>query len=122
MPTVLVVENDQQLRAWMRQVLESKGHQVEEVGDGYEALARILRGHLALVVLNLNLPKVNGLEIIIYLQAHFPSLKILALCDNLVEGFDTCHAATALGAHNALAKPFSSEEFLQRVDALLPNM
>lgn len=121
MSTVLVVEGDQQHRMGMRQVLESKGYQVEEAGDGYEALARIERGRLALVVLALSLPKVNGLEIIIYLQAHSPSLKILAICGNLVEGIDTCHTARAFGAHDALAKPFSSEEFLQRVEALLPT-
>ncbi len=56
-----------------------------------------------LVVLDLYLPKVNGLDIIIYLQAHSPSLKILAICANLIEGNDTCCAATALGAHDVLA-------------------
>ncbi len=122
MSTVLVVEYDQQHRVWMRQVLESKGYQVEEAGDGYEALACIERGRLALVVLDLSLPKVNGLEIIIYLQAHSPSLKILAICANLVDGVDTCRAAMGLGAHDAVAKPFSSEEFHQRVDALLSTV
>ncbi len=122
MPTMLVVENDLALRVWMCHILESMGYQVEAVGDGYEALARILRGHLVLVVLDLYLPKVNGLDIIIYLQAHSPSLKILAICANLIEGIDTCHAARALGAHDVLTKPFSSEEFLQRVKALLPKL
>jgi DNA-binding response OmpR family regulator len=122
MSSILVVEYDQQHRVRMRQVLESRGYQVEEAGDGYEALACIERGRLALVVLDLSLPKVNGLEIIIYLQAHSPSLRILAICANLIEGIDTCRAAMGLGAHDALAKPFRLEEFLQRVEALLCNM
>jgi DNA-binding response OmpR family regulator len=121
MPNVLVAGDELQLRSWLRHLLESKGYQVEEASDGYAALACIERGRLALVVLDLSLPKVNGLEIIIYLQAHFPSLRILAICANLIEGIDTCRAATGLGAHDALAKPFSSEEFLQRVEALLSN-
>jgi CheY-like chemotaxis protein len=121
MPNVLVAENDLQLRVWMRHLLESKGYHVEEVDDGYEALTLILRGHLAVVVLDLRLPKVNGLEIIIYLKAHSPSLKILAICDNLVRGIDTCHAATAHGAHDALAKPLDAETFLKHVSALLPH-
>lgn len=122
MQKVLVVDVNQQLRGWMRRVLETKGYQVEEAGDGYEALAVIERGQLALVVLDIHLPKVNGLELIIYLQTHSPSLKILAVYSNLVEGVDTCHAATALGAHDALAKPFSLEDFLQRVEALLSKI
>lgn len=121
MPTILVVDGDQQLRVWMRQILESKGYQVEEARDGYEALARIERGQLALVILDLHLPKVNGLEVIIYLKAHSPSLKNLAICSNLVEGLYTCHAATALGAHKALSKPLDAETFLKHVHALLPH-
>jgi CheY-like chemotaxis protein len=120
MSTVLVVEYDQQHRVWMRQVLESKGYQVEEAGDGYEALACIERGRLALVVLDLSLPKVNGLEIIIYLQAHSPSLKILAICANLVDGVDTCRAAwglepTTLWPNRSVQKSFingSTHSFL----------
>ncbi|TKB69067.1 MAG: response regulator [Nitrospira sp.] len=82
MSIVLGVEYDQQHRVGMRQVLEYKGYQVEEAGDGYAGLARIERGRLALVVLDLSLPKVNGLEIIIYLQAHSPSEDTRHLCQS----------------------------------------
>jgi CheY-like chemotaxis protein len=121
MSRILIAESDQQLRVGMRHILETKGYDVEEAGDGYEALARLERSQLALVVLDLYLPKVNGLEVVIHLQVHSPSLKILAICGNHIEGFDTCQSAMALGAHEALAKPFSAEEFLQRVDILLPH-
>lgn len=93
----------------------------EEAGDGYQALASIERGQPAMAVLDLHLCKINGLEIVIYLQAHVTSLKTLAFCHNLVEGIGTWHAATALGAGDALAKPFSAEEFLPRVETLLSH-
>lgn len=107
----MIAESDQPFRGWIRQILEAKGYHVDEAGDGYQGLA----------VLDLHLCKINGLEIVIYLQAHVPSLKTLAFCHNLGEGIGTWPAATVLGAGDALAKPFSAEEFLPRVETLLSH-
>jgi CheY-like chemotaxis protein len=119
MATVLVVDDDQQIRAWVRQLLEIKGHQVEEAGNGIEALALIDRHQPALLILDIYLPGMDGLEVLMRLKPRAHPMKILAISGNAIDGFDTCRPAKALGAQEVLAKPFSADIFLQRVEALL---
>lgn len=119
MPTILIVEDDPQIRKWLRNLLEAKGYQVEEARDGYEALGYLERVRPALVVLDLFLPKVDGLEIIMHLRSCAKQIKVLAISGNQIPGFDVGKTATMLGADDALAKPFSAETFLTSVDVLL---
>lgn len=121
MPIILVVHVDPQVRGWLRNLLEGRGHQVAEARDGYEALACLERAvpAPALLVIDLFLPKVDGLEVISYLRSRASRIKILAIPGNAVPGFDACEIAKLLGAGDTLPQPFSTELFLQRVDSLL---
>ena len=119
MPTILVVDDEQQIRTWLRSVLEANGYQVEEAHDGYAALAYLVRAKPALVVLDIFLPKVDGLDIVMHIRSNAKPAKILAISGNQIPGYDVCRTAKVLGADEALAKPFSAETFLKHVEMLL---
>ncbi|MFO0699231.1 MAG: response regulator [Nitrospira sp.] len=119
MPTIVVVDDDQQMRTWLRQILEDKGYHVQEARDGYEALASVERSEPALMVVDICLPKFSGLDIIMHLRSRHQSVKVLAISGQILNSYDIRQTAKAMGAHDTLAKPFGSEDFLQRVDALL---
>lgn len=119
MPTILVVDDDPQLRGWLCRILEDKGHQVEAVGDGKEALAFLERTEPALIVLDLFMPNMDGAEVILHLRSNAQPIKILAISGRMINGYGMTQTAIVLGAHDALAKPFSAGEFLQRVETLL---
>lgn len=119
MPTILVVDDDQQIRGWLRHILEDRGYQVEEVGDGQAALAFLGRTEPALIVLDLFMPNKDGAEILVYLQSRARPIKTLAISGQIVGGHDLTQTAIILGAHDALAKPFDAETFLNHVEALL---
>ncbi len=121
MPTVLVVDDDQQIRLWLRHLLEGKGYKVDEADDGYAALAYLKHTQPTLVVLDLFMPKVDGLEIILQLRSGARALRVLAISGNPIPGYDACVAAKAFGAHDVLAKPFDAATFLKHVDTLLPH-
>ncbi len=121
MANVLVVDDDPQIRTWLRSILEANGHQVEEARDGYAALAYLERAKPALVVLDIFLPKIDGLELIKHLRSSAKPIKILAMSGNPLPDYDACATAKAFGAHDILAKPFSAETFLKHVEALLSN-
>ncbi|MBK9947351.1 MAG: response regulator [Nitrospira sp.] len=121
MPTILVVDDDQQVRLWLRQLLEAKGHTIEEAGDGYAALTYLERAEPALVVLDLFMPNVEGLEIILHLRTSARPLKVLAISGNPLPAFDACVVAKVFGACDALAKPFDAPTFLNHVDTLLAH-
>ena len=118
MPTILVVDDDQQIRAWLRQILESKGYEVEEASDGKEALVICERVKPALVVLDIFMPNMDGLEFILHNRSGPQSAKFLVLSGNLVNGYRMCQTARVFGAQDALDKPFSAEEFIRRVETL----
>lgn len=121
MPTILIVDDDPQIRGWLRHILEDRGYQVEEVGDGTEALAFLGRTEPALIVLDLFMPNKDGAEILLYLQSRARPIKTLAISGQIVGGRDLTQTAIILGAHDALAKPFDAETFLSHVDELLPH-
>jgi DNA-binding response OmpR family regulator len=118
-PTVLIVEDNRRLRAWLREILEVNGYHVVEAGDGDKALVCVDREQPDLIVLDIFLPGEEGLEIILLLRKRARPVKILAMSGNLIEGYDTCQSAKAFGAQDALAKPFSAEVFLEGVGKLL---
>ena len=118
-PTILVVDDEPPIREWLRSILEAKGYQVQEAHDGYAALACLERAKPALIVLDIFLPKVDGLDIILHIRSSAMPTKILGISGNQIPGYDVCKTAKVLGADEALAKPFSAEIFLQQVETLL---
>ncbi len=119
MVTVLVVDDDQQVRRWLRLVLETKGYQVKEAGDGKNALVYLEEAKPALVVLDIFMANMDGLEVIRHIRSRAQCPKILAISGNLFNGFKMCQTARVLGAHDALAKPFDAETLLRHVEVLL---
>jgi DNA-binding response OmpR family regulator len=120
-PAILIIDDDQKIRSWLRTILEAEGHQVVEAGDGHEGLACFHRVSPGLVVLDIYLPGKEGLEIILTIRKSDRAVKILAISGNLVEGYDACKAATVFGANDALAKPFGAETFRAHVERLLSS-
>jgi DNA-binding response OmpR family regulator len=114
---VLVVEDHAPLREQIAALLRGAGHRVEEAGDGRVALAAALQAPPDVLVLDIGLPGLSGLELCRRLRAQamqpVPVLMLTArdaLPDKL-DGF-------AAGADDYLVKPFAAEELLARVLAL----
>lgn len=119
MSTILVVEDDEQLRSWLRKLLESKGYSVLEAGDGNKALAWINRERPDLIVLDIYLPDRDGLETLLQLRKGGQTFKVLAISGKFDAGHSTDALAIILGACETLAKPFAASVFLERVERLL---
>jgi len=113
---ILVVEDEPALREGLVDLLAGAGHSVESVADGEAALARGADPSIELMVLDLMLPKMNGVEVCRRLRELRPSLPILMLTargseDDKVEGLRA-------GADDYVTKPFGTRELMARVEAL----
>jgi DNA-binding response OmpR family regulator len=113
---VLVVEDDTEIADVLRRTLRQEGHEVRSAGDGVEAL-RLAEEFLPdLVVLDLGLPKLDGVEVCRRLRAEsdVPILMLTARTEtgDRVEGLDS-------GADDYLVKPFERQELLARLRALM---
>ena len=115
-PRVLVVEDDTDIAGALRRSLDKEGYQVRVAGDGESALEQSSLFAPDAVVLDLGLPKLDGVEVCRRLReaGDVPILVLTArdAVESRVEGLDS-------GADDYLVKPFEREELLARLRALL---
>ncbi len=118
-PTVLVVEDDADIRELLRFNLEREGFAVEEAGDGGEALRLVDRRVPELLVLDLMLPGMPGLEVCRKIRStpQIANLPILVATAKAAEVDRVL--GLEMGADDYVVKPFSPRELTARVKALL---
>jgi two-component system, OmpR family, response regulator MprA len=114
---ILVVDDDRAVRESLRRSLEFNGYQVELAGDGAQALESIIANRPDAMVLDVMMPRLDGLEVARRLRSTGDDLPILVLTardtvSDRVSGLDA-------GADDYLPKPFALEELLARLRALL---
>ena len=114
---LLLVEDDAALRAGVEGKLRLEGYEPVAATDGEEAKARVLDAPFDLIILDIMLPKLDGLSFLRWLRKKAASLPVLILSARgreaeKVEGLRA-------GADDYLAKPFGLDELLARVEALL---
>ena len=116
MTTVLVVDDEPSVRKVVAAYLEREGFRVQTAADGLDGLLQAEAGELALIVLDVMLPKVNGLDVCKRLRATTNVPIILLTARG--EEFDRV-VGLELGADDYVVKPFSPRELVARVKAVL---
>ena len=120
MPRILIVEDDENLRALLKSALSSEGHEVTEAADGGAALKHLAQTPADLVVTDMLMPGKEGVETIVEIRRNLPQTKIIAISGGLRGSkFDILRMAEKVGAHRSMAKPFSMGEIIQAVADLL---
>ena len=113
---ILLVEDEPSLREGATDLLEGAGHAVVAVGDGMTAVERGVAGEFDLVLLDLGLPGLDGIEVCRRLRSAKPTLLILILTARGRE--DDKVAGLKAGADDYVTKPFGARELLARLEAL----
>jgi two-component system, OmpR family, copper resistance phosphate regulon response regulator CusR len=114
---ILIAEDDEALGRFVRQGLEAENYTVAIASDGEQARQTATEQDFDLVILDLNLPKIDGVNVLRHLRLKKPSVPVLVLTqrtrvEDRVECLDT-------GADDYLGKPFSFSELSARIRALV---
>ena len=117
---ILVVEDEDSFRRVLVQMLSRAGYEVEQAGDGNQALAKCAEFQPDLVLTDIIMPDKEGLETIQELLELKPNLKIIAMSGGGKFGPDSyLPLAQKLGAKAALHKPFMRDELLDTITSVL---
>jgi len=116
-PHVLIIEDDPEIAALLELHISDQNYDVTHVGDGQNGLRMALSGSFDLVVLDIMLPLLDGMEVCKQIRKENASLPILMLTAKSEE-IDKV-LGLELGADDYLTKPFSFRELIARVKALL---
>jgi two-component system KDP operon response regulator KdpE len=116
-PRILIVDDEPPIRRFLRTALAAQEYRVEEAPDGETALEFLKRNPIDLMVLDLGLPGMDGLDVVRRLRQEGNSLPIVILSSRDDEAGKV--AALDLGADDYVSKPFGVEELSARIRAAL---
>jgi putative nucleotidyltransferase with HDIG domain len=116
MANILLVEDDPSFRKALTDLLKKKGHNVTTAGNGKVAIGHIKEKKFEMVISDIQMPEMNGIELLKWASINYPVPFII------MTGFSTLletHTAYELGAQEFISKPFKSAEFITVINKVL---
>ncbi|MCP9448105.1 MAG: response regulator [Nitrospira sp.] len=119
MPSVLVIDDDDQIRRMIREALEQAGYVVQEARGGEEGLKRYRASPTDVVLMDILMPDQDGLESILALRQEFPSARVIAMTggSDMIGIMNFLDVAKMMGACRTIQKPFDLQTLLAAVAA-----
>ncbi|MBP7065928.1 response regulator [Ferrovibrio sp.] len=117
MARILVAEDEVAVREFIRRVLELRGHEIVTVGDGAEALVKLNRLRFDLLLTDIGMPNMDGLELALKVARDHPALPVLMMSGYAVERRRAADLADL--ARGLLQKPFSMVDLAAAVEKVL---
>ena len=122
MTSILLVDDDEMSRAVVHKLLERSGYAVYSTGMGQEALDHYRGPQSDLVITDLIMPDLDGLEVIQQLRQIDPAVRVLAISGGgRVDAEEYLSVARKFGAVEVLPKPFTGQELKQAVEKALTS-
>jgi DNA-binding NtrC family response regulator len=115
--TILIVEDDAAMRMMLREALEEDGYTVEAVGGGRAGIERVKQGGVDLVISDVKMPDLDGLDMLREIKAVTPSPHVITI--TAFGSIDTAIRAVKLGAFDYITKPFDVDQLILSVQKAL---
>ncbi len=120
MKKIIVVDDDSEVRAYLKQILRDSGYEVLEAENGCEAICIHDTHQSDLIITDIFMPVAEGLSTIVKLHQNYPETKIIAISGGGIMGIGNyLDHALMYGADAAIAKPFHRKQMIQTVNRLL---
>ena len=120
MADIMIIDDDAAIRRILKRVLEAAGHSIREAGDGKTALRHFAGNPADLVISDIYMPDMGGIEFLTRVREAFPDAKIIAMSGGGPLAKDrVLGAASVLGAVDVMEKPLTVEEVERTVERAL---
>lgn len=120
MKTILVIDDERQIRIMLRKMLENEGYHILDASDGNEAINIYKENEIDLVITDLIMPEKEGLETIFELKQKAPDMKIIAMSGGGRNKPDTyLDLAKRAGASLTFVKPIRKKDLIEAVNKLI---
>ncbi len=116
MKRILIVDDNLMMRMLIRNIFIDQGYDIEEANDGMEGLEIARKLDIDLVITDIIMPKMEGIELIMNLKRDFPNIKIIAISGGKPYYL---YMAKKLGIERIFTKPLNIHEFLNAVKKLI---
>jgi len=114
---ILIVDDEADLRTLLHHILTAQGYQITDAADGEEAIELIKRQKFDIALLDIQMPNINGIQVLKYIKEHSPQTKAVMLTGYA----DLKHAMEAkeFGARDFIGKPYKLEDVLSTIEHIL---
>ena len=130
MTSILVIDDETDVRDGIKRVLDRAGYSVRVIDNATDAIFELRRLAADVVITDIIMPKINGVEAIDFIRKEFPAVRIIAISGggnfgitayqpNAITTSAYLAAAERAGAHLILTKPFESRDLIQAVEQVL---
>jgi CheY-like chemotaxis protein len=120
--SILIIDDDAAVSRTLSLILTRAGYQVSTVTSGRKGLEMLSEGRFDLVLTDIIMPELDGIEAIRRIRTDHPGLRIIAMSGGgQIDKADFLHMAEALGADRVLEKPVRSERLLELVGSVMAN-
>lgn len=121
MATILLIDDEDLLREGLSELLGMSDHTVIEARDGVEALELFDRQKIDLVISDVVMPRMDGVDLVTRLRESHPNLPILTISggSRVVNARFGLDSALLMGASDSLTKPFNARQLFEKIEQLL---
>ncbi len=120
MARIIVIDDQEPIRRIVRRALENDGHEVFEASDGEVGMALLEREPADVVITDIFMPGMDGIQTLREIRKRFPAIKVIAMSGGDSTGLlDLRHDAELLGALKSIQKPFNARDIVEVVRSVL---
>ncbi|CAK0739527.1 Response regulator receiver domain-containing protein [Gammaproteobacteria bacterium] len=121
MAKILIVDDNRMFRVMLELLLVKDNHEVIVAVDGKDALEKFIKEKPSLIISDIFMDEMDGLELISEIKSHNNEVRIIAMSAGIVGEQSDFHLSTAelIGAHAVLKKPFSSQELKEAISVAM---
>jgi two-component system response regulator AtoC len=114
---ILIVDDEEYVRILLSELLQREGFSCDQAGNGKEALERLEQEQPTLILMDIRMPVLSGMEVFRIIREKWPQISVIMM--TAFAGVDTAVEAMKLGAFNYISKPFNNSEILVNVKRAL---